>query len=493
MRSMRIAFLCCLVATVVTPCWAQFGLYGSPEVLRMPQSEREAMPLGGYATQAVYPAAPANPATYPAARGQTPYRPYVQAVATDPTTSASAGRGVPQMTALAEPSESPVMSSPSDAKSKSVVQQMTDDAGGNGCYTGPLRMYGQAASDGCGDGCNNVCADACGGCRSPWYGGVSALVMTRDQPNRIWFSHENNNDVNQLQNNQNIEMQWKWGGEIHFGRRFCCDQWAIEASYWSLDPFNGYNQCLPPTANGLGTPLQFSQVQFNGQTAENWFGAIDPTHGAVEHRLYRRNEFHDVEINLVRNRMLCGCDSPWGIDWLAGVRFFRFDESLTFASLRNGCTWGQGAGEAYMNDQITNNLWGFQFGFNADYCVARNLKLFAGPRFGIYNNHINHSFNMYLGDGTVATTGGTGVPGTYPVNSTGDNIAFLTQLDLGVDWQFAPRWSARIGYRVLAATGIGLADNQLPQYMVDIPEIAHIDTNGQLIMHGAFMGITYNF
>jgi hypothetical protein len=50
-----------------------------------------------------------------------------------------------------------------------------------------------------------------------------------------------------------------------------------------------------------------------------------------------------------------------------------------------------------------------------------------------------------------------------------------------------------VGYRVVAATGIGLADNQLPQYMVDIPEIANIDHNGQLILHGAFMGITYNF
>jgi hypothetical protein len=489
MRTVRIACFCCVVAAAVTPCWAQFGLYGSPEVLRMPQPAREAAPLGGYATQAVYPAAPVNPATYPAARGPTLYQPYVQAVATDPATGAAVRRVVPQTAVLAEPAESPVMSSPSDAKSPNVIQQMTEDAGGNGCYTGPLRMYDQAACNGCDGGCG----DMCGGCRSPWYGGVSALVMTRDQPNRVWFSYENGNDVNQTQNNQNIEMDWKWGGEVRFGRRFCCDQWAVEAAYWTLSPFEGYNSNLPPNANGLGTPLHFRQVEFNGETAENWFGAIDPTHGAAEHRLWRRNEVQSVEVNLVRNRLLGDFNSPWNVDWLLGARFFRFEESLTFASLRNGYTWGQGAGEAYMNDQIINNLWGFQFGFNTDYRLTNNLRLFAGPRFGIYNNHIDHTFRMYLGDGTVATTGGSGVPGTYPVRSTGDNLAFLTQVDLGVDWQFAPRWSARVGYRVVAATGIGLADNQLPQYMVDIPEIAHIDTNGQLLMHGAFMGITYNY
>jgi hypothetical protein len=40
---------------------------------------------------------------------------------------------------------------------------------------------------------------------------------------------------------------------------------------------------------------------------------------------------------------------------------------------------------------------------------------------------------------------------------------------------------------------VGLADAQIPQYIVDIPEIAHIDSNGDLILHGAFAGLTYNF
>jgi hypothetical protein len=452
----------------------------------MPQPEREAAPLSGYATQAVYPAAPVNPATSSAARGPTSYQPYVQAAATDLTPTV-ARRAAPPKAGLAEPAESPVMSSPSDVQRPGVVQQMTDDA--NGCYSGPLQRYSQSACGG-DAGCGDV---ACGGyCRSPWYGSLTALVMTRDLPNRTWYSYENGNDPNQLMNNQH-NMQWKWGGEIRFGRRFCCDQWGLEAVYWTLDPFEGYNSVLPPTALGLGTPLQFRQVQFNGQTAENWFGVIDPTHGALEHRLWRRNEFQNVEINVLRTPMIGNSCSPWGIDWLFGARYFRFEENLTFASLRNGYTWGQGAGEAYMNDQIINSLLGFQFGFDVDYRVANNLRLFAGPRFGIYNNHIDHTFRLYLGDGTVATTGGSGVPGTYPVHSTTDNISFLTQIDLGLDWQFARQWSARVGYRVVAATGIGLADNQLPQYMVDIPEIANIDHNGQLILHGAFMGITYNF
>jgi hypothetical protein len=50
-----------------------------------------------------------------------------------------------------------------------------------------------------------------------------------------------------------------------------------------------------------------------------------------------------------------------------------------------------------------------------------------------------------------------------------------------------------LGYRVLAATGIGLADNQIPPYLNDIPTIQDIDRNGSLILHGAFAGLTYRF
>jgi hypothetical protein len=62
-----------------------------------------------------------------------------------------------------------------------------------------------------------------------------------------------------------------------------------------------------------------------------------------------------------------------------------------------------------------------------------------------------------------------------------------------VDWQFHERWSAFLGYRLLVATGIGLADHQLTPYVVDIPELADIDTNGTLILHGAFAGLTCRF
>ncbi len=82
---------------------------------------------------------------------------------------------------------------------------------------------------------------------------------------------------------------------------------------------------------------------------------------------------------------------------------------------------------------------------------------------------------------------------TYPVHSHCNEFSLLTQIDAGLEWQFTQCLSARIGYRVLAATGIGLADNQIPPYLNDIPSIADSNRNGELLMHGGFAGLTYCF
>ena len=79
---------------------------------------------------------------------------------------------------------------------------------------------------GCGwDGCN-----ACNGCQ--WYGSVLGLVMTRDRPNKLWTSYQGGsfaNQANQIMNTQQASVGWEGGGEITFGRYFCCNQWSIEA------------------------------------------------------------------------------------------------------------------------------------------------------------------------------------------------------------------------------------------------------------------------
>lgn len=358
-----------------------------------------------------------------------------------------------------------------------------------------LQDCGQDECGGCGErgGCGECMQQTC----SPWYGSVTALVMGRNNANRLWTTYETGNNPNQLKLDTH---GWSWGAEIKFGRKFCHNnnQYALEAIYWALDGFEG--MASRTHANSVSTPLIVSGIEFGANNGTIYFD------NAVEHRLWRANEVHSIELNLVRYPFQPGCNLSWNTEWSLGLRYFRFEDSLVFGSLADATlapwnlgaaqTWGAGGGiyEAYLDERVQNDLFGFQFGCNVAYNVTPSLQLFLTPKVGIYNNHIDHTFNAYLGDGTIANpTAASGVTGTYPVRSIANVVSFLTQIDVGAEWQFAPRWSVRGGYRAVVATGIGLADNQIPTYVVDIPELASIDHNGELILHGAFVGLTYNF
>ena len=304
--------------------------------------------------------------------------------------------------------------------------------------------------------------------------------MTRDRPNKVYITYETGN----LPHNDFPvdEFSWQWGGEVRVGRRFCCGcnngcnndcnsccntgYWALEASYWTLGDLDSdvsHTSPVSPTnpLGTVGTPLVVSDIQFGGTPGTAWFD------NAAEHCLWRRDELHNVELNLVRGQWCYGQDSPWDLGWSMGVRYFRFQESWRFGSLAGPLTdpgsaphyWGQNGGldEAYLSDGITNNLVGPQIGFELGYCICNNCR-FLAPKVGIYDNHISNNFQAYLGNSTIATTGTSGVPGTYPVNSSTDTVSFLTEIDVGLDWKLARQWSAQIGYRVVAVSSIGLAD-----------------------------------
>ncbi|MBN2474212.1 MAG: hypothetical protein JXB62_06375 [Pirellulales bacterium] len=478
----------CLVVFGSATAWAQYGLYGSPEMLDLPQVGSETVPCswgpspaGQFAALATagQPVAPGMVSTTPTPNGQWNGFPM-----------AAAGRR-PKKTAEPAPpqavdAQNVLRSDSAPAAAPNVVDQMLSESpigepsgeylGPDSGSCGPCNQYGDVVYQ------YGECEPPC--C-SDWYVSVLGLVMGRDAPNRVWTTYETGAESNQLELDV---LGWRWGAEIRFGRRFCCNQWALEAVYWTLDAFEDTR--YRSHVNGVGTPLVVSGIEFAGRNGTLLFDS------AAGHRLTRYNEFHNIELNLIRNQMTSSdYTALWDIDWLVGMRYFRFEEHWLFGSVAGGYWWGQDPSqEAFLDERITNNMLGFQFGLDASYYFNPAWRFFLMPRFGIYNNHIDQYFNAYLGDGTVANpTAASGQTGSYPVIADKDVVSFLTQIDIGLDWQIAPQWTLRAGYRVVLATGIGLADNQIPPYIVDIPELASIDHNGDLILHGATLGVTYNF
>ncbi len=81
-----------------------------------------------------------------------------------------------------------------------------------GHYRPYVNRYEQSACGNCDYGCSEA---------SLWYASISALVMTRDRPNKVYITYETGN----LPHNDYPvdQFSWSWGGEVRFGRRFCCD------------------------------------------------------------------------------------------------------------------------------------------------------------------------------------------------------------------------------------------------------------------------------
>ena len=463
MRGLRVGLLGLAVSAWAGTAWAQLGLYGAPEVLNLSVLEAPG-PYGGMSRYAPGPVEMVPARVHPRYAQPTPPPP-------------------PELRPNAALSEASAQAPAKSQSPKRVDQMLARPVWGcydggcgeeptcdEGCFRGGLAAYARAACD----------DDRC----CPWYASTSALVMGRDRANHAWTTYRTDSEPDQLMHTNDADTDWRWGGEVTLGRRFCCGAWSVEGTYWTLDPLEGYASMTDPA--GVSTTLTVGQLYFDGTQATAWFDR------ALEHRIRRDDEIHNVEVNLVRNRFYG--NGPWSLDWLVGLRYFRFQEGLTFSTLADSANLplGETRTEAYLEDEISNDLLGVQFGFNAEYWWRPRWRFFCKPRFGIYNNSIDHDFRAALTDGTVATQ--AEYPGlTYPVQSSKDVVSFMTQLDLGLDWQFARGWSAQMGYRLLVATGIGLADHQIPHFIVDIPEIADIEHNGDLILHGAFVGLTYNF
>ncbi len=558
MRLFHITLCASLAACSGSVAWAQNGLYGSPEMLRLPQqyAEQSSAATAAYPNTAApivqpvpaaqpapasayyppqpqyrdppqpqyrdppqpqyrYPAQPQPQYRYPAQPAATamyqPYqpgaqyrypgpntRPPVRTAAIDQSAMNQPTPAPPGVPAAPPPTASPLPNDNPAPQSSNVMNQMlaepdgygnnTDGCGSCGPYRGALGRFEQAAcgpnSEGCGyDGC---CGQRC----CPWYASVSALVLGRSEGRSLWTSYQSTDEKAQGGNAQ-FEMRWQWGGEVQFGRRFCyCGvPFAVEATYWTTEAFTGFRSTsfAPDTTN---TVLNVDNITFNvpggaTQDANIWF------QGAGEQTLTRRDEFHNVEVNLIHEQLAWGCDSPWDIGWSVGVRYFRFQESLVFDSVMPGCSPGD-IFDAYLSDNVTNNLVGAQFGFDAAYNLCGGVRVFISPKVGIYNNFIDSTFEAQLGN---HVTNGQSTPyGTYyPIHGTGNAVSFLTQIDVGADWQFARNWSLRAGYRVVAVTGVGLAEDQFPQYICDVPSLQHVEHSSSLVLHGAFLGLTYNF
>jgi hypothetical protein len=393
------------------------------------------------------------------------------------------GQFSPAMARFQEPAPKPLPMEQADTPAPAPVPGSVLNGGPYGAPNGACGCD-SCMSDGwagCGGGCG-CCGDFCCCCRPSWYVTAAGLFMTRDCPDEVEIAFDPLNiDREYLGTQMVCPDDWQEGFEIRVGGYFGCNCRA-EVVYWTLDPDNAYASVAGP----VDSSLDFNRLDFGILGGVNdWFD------GSQYQQISMRSEFHNIEANLWSDYCVCGCCSPLQISLLGGFRFFRFNESFEYFSADQAPALGLNPGaDAYYNVKVENNLAGFQLGARAEYRLGCSLGLYAEPRFGIFYNHIEQEQNLVNGNGVVAVDL-AGRP--FQIASDKEDFATIGQLDVGVSYQVGCSLTGYLGYRLVAASGVALSTDQIPQYMSDLVGIENIDSNGHLFLHGVQGGVTWRF
>ncbi len=320
--------------------------------------------------------------------------------------------------------------------------------------------------------------------RSCWYGSLSALVMTRADDDAVWLNYDASNINSALLGTTSAGPRWQGGFQLMLGRRINCNT-GVQMNYWTLNPTNSTATVTDPNAM-VSSSMDFRSLNFTPtDPVNNWFN------NAQAQFINRRSEFHSFAVNFVRFGNYNPC-SRLSYSFLGGFRWFRFKDDFLYGTSENSTSFGvTPSEEAYYKIRNTNDLLGFQIGGLANYQATCRTSVYGGAKFGIYNNHIQHYNNIFTGTGVSAYRFADGVSANVATNR--NSFATLAQLDVGAKYRLNCRWSAFLGYRLVAVTGVAVASQQIPYLQDDISGVRNINQRGCLILHGGLAGITCNY
>jgi hypothetical protein len=354
---------------------------------------------------------------------------------------------------------------------------------------------------------------------------VAALFMGRLDNNPEWFSYEAGNERDQL--GKGIQ-NWAPGFQVGLTRRFCTARgtMGLQLNYWGLYPDRWEFDLIDPAYAGT----IFSVYDFGSLSVDPPGGTTSVNSyydNAQRHLVQRTWEVHNMELNLIGGSLLGDGMAGWGVGggyygggacgmggcgtggcgsscvptaccgprlnmgWLFGVRFMYFGDSLSFATDVTNHQFDFDNDELYYDVDVDNHLIGLQLGFGSDWAITNKLHLRAGTKFGVYGNHINHVSQIYGPMGYAYVNGGPNDGMEYNVGSSETAVSFLGELDLGVAYQISRRVSLGVGYRIVAVSGVAVADGQIPRIFDGIQDVEDIDAKDDLVLHGGYASLEF--
>jgi hypothetical protein len=399
--------------------------------------------------------------------------------------------------------------SPAPAPPAEILPSPSDSAGDHSVISPDYEnaLYGDSAGDACGLGGD------CGTCCPHFYTYGNVLWMTREKRGGFVTS------VDSVTLNPRLFFcdpgfggEWYGGFEVGGGWILggcgcgdscgsccggCCGTTALEIVYWGLFPETSEQNPTDP----LISLIDFGDLNYAGAPG----GTLDTLYSPAEmHRILYKYDFNSVEVQLVGNGQLGGpmggartmssMGSRFGFGWLAGFRYIDYSEGFLFSADNDDTTFSNDADEAHYQVSLDNDLIGFQVGSGFNFWWTERVSTYAIGKVGIYNNHVRQLQQIYGTAGPVTINNGPNTGEEFFVQSSKDELAVVGQIDIGARWAINQRWALDAGYRIVGMSGVAIAEDNVQRgNFQNLEGIADIQTQGMVLLHGGYAGVTYSW
>jgi len=303
---------------------------------------------------------------------------------------------------------------------------------------------------------------------------VRGLVMMRDNAtNQALTSNAASETV---LSTRDADMDTSGGVEITLGKTLEDKTQRIETVYWGLFT-RGDSAMTSDAASGLNTLLNISGLSYNG--FGNPLSAV--FNSSANQTLTRSFEYHNVEWNFTSDILI---DDKQSIRLLTGFRYFKADDRFNL-----------NIDDVAYSVTDDNHLFGAQVGALWTKRKGSKLTYHIGVKTGVYFNAIDHRTKIFgaAGHAFIEDPAIMNWRDDFNEYSKKIDMSFLGQLELGFDYLLTPSCQLTAGYRVMGVTGMAFATDQIPASFAEAAEGQPVTADGSLIMHGAYIGLDWNF
>lgn len=307
----------------------------------------------------------------------------------------------------------------------------------------------EAACDApCQGGCDWQECDCCDGCScdmSGWYGHVGAIFLTRDKSRAGSIIASNDAAGTPFLTGQNFDFDDRAGVDATIARRLFNGD-AIEARYFSVDDVFADNTIV--------TPGNFIGVGFTG-----------PAGTTARSSYWTQLKSFELDYKYsVSDRLSI----------LGGFRYLQLNDTLRTVLNANVATG------LY---EYENELYGGQLGADlllTDPCNALELRVVG--KAGYYHNNYEGGIQEFAGNNPIGSFLGTG-----------ECTPFVGDLVFSGSYWLSEHIALRAGYQFLWVGDVALAGEEASRSLLNPSLLRTPEHDGDLFMHGALVGMEFQW